>query len=147
MKKVLPILSLILFTACQQIQKMTPTEKKLVGAWKYDNVDYWPVWGSKDDITNELDHLVFQFNDDFSMTMLDTDLNESYSGIWEVNLTNVSGSDGSSNSSQELIASLSHDITGEVVQIVWENLSVTNSRINACHDHKDGYYTYRLRRN
>lgn len=147
MKKVLPLLALMFLAGCQQIQKMTPTEKKIVGEWRYDNVDFWPIWGSKDDITNELDHLVFQFSDDFTMTLLDLDLNESYSGIWEVNLTTVSGSDGSSNASQELIASLSHDATGEVIQIIWENLGVTNSRINATHDSKDGYYSYRLHRN
>jgi hypothetical protein len=147
MKKVLPIIFLILLTACQQVQKMTPTEKKLVGEWQYDNVDYWPLWGSKDDLTNEQDHLVFQFNGDFTMTMLDLDLNESYTGIWEVNITSATGSEVSSNATQELIASLSHDVTGDVVQLIWENLGVTNSRINATHDTKDGYYSYRLRRN
>jgi hypothetical protein len=147
MKKVLPILTLILLTACQQMQKMTPTERRLVGEWQYTNVDYWPNWGLKDDITNEVNHLLFQFNDDFTMTLVDPELNESYSGIWEVNIVSVAGPNNSVNSAEELIASMSNDLTGQVIQVIWENIGVTNSRIDAQHDTKEGSFIYRLRKN
>jgi hypothetical protein len=147
MKRALPFLALLFLAGCQQIQKMTPTERRLVGEWQYTNVDYWPLWGFKEDITNEVDHLLLQFNEDFTMTLVDPELNESYTGIWEVNIVSVSGPNNTVNSAEELIASASNDITGEVIQIIWENIGVTNSRIDADHDTKDGSFIYRLRKN
>jgi len=147
MKNLLPLFILVLLVSCQKTQKLTPTEKRIVGQWQYDEVNFWPRWSPKDDVTSDFDGFSFQFNDDFTVTMYDQDLNEAYTGIWEVNFVNVSNSDGTTGSDQELIASLSHDVTGEVVQIVWETLGVNNSRIYATHDTKDGCFYYHLKRN
>ncbi|MBL7897603.1 MAG: hypothetical protein JNJ99_03625 [Crocinitomicaceae bacterium] len=137
---------LFLLSSCDQSQKLTHTERKLIGQWEYDKVEYFPYWGFKENQTNEFESLQLEILKDFTITMQNSNTGEIYTGVWEVNIINLPSSNGNNMVAEEFIASLSGNISGEVIQIIWENIAVDNSRIRADHDDKQGIFNYKLRK-
>lgn len=146
MKKLfLPLFVLVLF-ACDKNAQLNHVEKKMPGSWHYTKVEYKPNFGFSQDYTDMFSDCTWQFNKDLSVTLDNDKTMESYTGVWEVNDVMVPSSDGSTIYAYELIASLSDDVSGEAMLIVWENLNVTSTKITASHNTQDGWYTYKLRK-
>lgn len=144
MKKLLPFLFLGLIVSCTT-NKPTITEKRLFGTWQFDEVEYFPWFGTKDNLTGVYENTQLTFFNDYTVVMINHATNDVYTGIWEVNIVSIPNGQNVS-SAEQMIASLSHDITGDVVQIIWENLAVTRSRIRSTHDDKEGTFQFRLRK-
>ena len=72
------------------------------------------------------------------MTYSNSETGENYTGIWEVNCT------GGQDNSSQLIASLTHDVTGEIKQIIWDSFSTTKKKICSNSSEKEGFYNYTL---
>ncbi|MBK9191552.1 MAG: hypothetical protein IPM77_08565 [Crocinitomicaceae bacterium] len=140
------LLTGLLLFSCDQSQKLTYTERKLIGEWEYDKVEYFPNWGFKENQTNEFEQYQIEILKDFTITMQNTMTGEIYSGVWEVNIISLPSSNGNSQVAEEFIASLSGNISGDVIQIIWENIAVDNSRIRADHDDKQGIFYYKLKK-
>ncbi|MBK8926875.1 MAG: hypothetical protein IPM74_13430 [Crocinitomicaceae bacterium] len=146
MKKLfLPLLTLVLLS-CNNNAQLNHIEKKMLGSWHYSKVEYKPNFGFNQNFTDTYSDITLQFNSDLTVTLSNDKTLESYSGVWEVNDVMVPSSDGSTEFCYELIASLSDDISGTAMLIIWENLNVTSSKITATHNTQDGWYTYKLRK-
>lgn len=147
MKNLVPFLLLSLLISCQQNNDLTYTEKRLVGSWFYNDVDYTPRWSFKNDITSDYFGDILTFNDDFSFMYENNVTGELYQGVWQVNLTSTanSGSNSGQNSDQ-VIASYENTGTGEIIQLVWDNFCVTKNRITAQNSVQDGYFNFELKK-
>jgi len=138
---------LILFLiSCNKEDNLTWTERRVVGSWQYDDVNFTERWKiGHEDITADYSGITLTFNDDFTMTSVNSLTGETLSGIWEINIVETYNSGtGSSAAGEQLIASLSNDLNGEVTQLIWEDFYVNKERIQTRHDDKEGYYTFRL---
>ena len=145
MKNFLPFIFLALIVSCQKADKLTYTEKRVVGSWFYTNVDFAPFWSFKKDITKDYFGQILTFNNDFSFTLENTVTNELFQGIWQVNVS--SNSNGNVNQlSNQLITSYQNTTSAEIEQLVWDNFSVTRNRINANGRDKVGSYQFDLKR-
>jgi hypothetical protein len=140
------LLSGLVLFSCDQSQKLTFTERKLIGEWEYDKVEYFPNWGIKENLSDEFANYQIEILNDFTITMQNLSTGETYSGVWEVNIINLPSSNGNSAAAEEFIASLSENTSGNVIQIIWENIGVDNSRIRATHDDKEGLFNYKLKK-
>lgn len=148
MKNILLYFSLVaLIAACQKTDKLTPTEKKVIGSWYYEAVDFRPVWGVKENLISDFNGYQFTFNSDFSVNLLNQLTNESYSGVWEINQVQSYNSTGEQGFNEQLLAALSHSLTGEPLLLVWDNLGVMSKRIRSSHTTNEGTYFYYLRKN
>lgn len=147
MKYALPLFFLFLAISCQKADQLTYTEKRVVGSWFYTNVDYTPRWSLKKDLTKDYFGQKLTFNDDFSFSLEFTQTAEVFQGVWQLNQVNTYNGNTNANSwTNQLIISYENNQTGELVQLVWDQFSVTKNRIMANNSGKDGFYCYELKR-
>jgi hypothetical protein len=146
-KSILPLLFLVSLS-CNKQDKLTWTERHVLGSWYYDEVKFTENWSiGSDNLTKDYEDITLTFYDDFTITSVNTQTGETFTGMWEINVVEVySGSDGSSTMGEELIAAMSSNSTGEVLQLIWEGLSVNKRRIRSYHNDKEGYYDFRLQK-
>lgn len=127
---------------CAKEGQLTWTEKRMLGTWTYEKVKVYDDWSiSGDRITDEYEGISITFYSDFSVEMIDLNNAQSFSGIW--NITESWSDDESSN---HLFASLQENESGELRQLILENLSVTKKRMSASFDDNHQRFNYWLRK-
>lgn len=145
MKKIILPLAFLALVSCSKDDQLTPTERNVIGAWNYEEVRFTETWSfGSDDLTAGYSDITLTFYDDFTVTTLNTQTMETQTGIWEVNLVESYDNNGGTNWGEQLIASLASDQTGEITQLIWENLAVNKRRMNCSHNNKEGWYHFRL---
>lgn len=138
---------IVVLVSCNKTSQLNYTEKRLVGSWFYTNVDFTPRWGFKKDITKDYFGQIISFSEDFTMTIEDSQQGTSFSGVWQLNQVNSYSAQSKTNSwNQQVIASYDNTQTGNIVQLVWDQISVSKNRINAQTSTDDGYYTIQLKK-
>lgn len=144
MKKFLPLIVVaLLFDSCQKTDQLTWVEKRLVGSWFYTDVDFTPRWSFRKDITKDYFGQILTFNEDFSFSLENSETGETNVGVWQANQVNGFSSN---QQSDQVIASYEMAGTGEIIQMVWDDLCVSKNRINTAYQDKDGYYQFELKR-
>lgn len=146
MKRLVPFLVLFLLVACNKEDKLTYTEKRLIGAWFYSNVDYRPNWGIKKDITKEYFGQILTFDTDFTLSLENSQTNEIFGGVWQVNQQIVNNNNNNSAFNEQVIASYTNSLTGEINQLVWDNFTIYRNRIVANYSAKEGTYYLELKK-
>ncbi|WP_070137688.1 hypothetical protein [Crocinitomix algicola] len=132
------VLGVFLFASCTKEGELNYRERKLVGTWYYETVRVSEGWSSQK-ITNDYHAVYLTFNADFSFDFRD-EINEIYgSGLWEMTETY----DGEY-ASDEIFISFNDDLTGDLYQIIFENISVTKRRVNAVYQDGSTRYNYTL---
>ena len=145
MKIVLPFIAVFLLISCNKQDQLTRTEKRLLGKWFYTNVDFKPLWGIKKDITSDYFGQTLSFENNFFMSLENTQTNELFEGVWQVNEQLVTNNqNGTIN--QQVIASYAHPTTGEITQLVWDSFTVYRNKIVANYSTKDGSYSLELKK-
>lgn len=142
MNKILLIVvaGLFVLTGCVKEGELNYTERRIVGEWYYETVRVSQGWGN-DFITDQYHSIYLRFNSDFSFNYTDDYLGMTGTGVWD--LTDTYNGEYSSD---EIFISFTDDETGELYQIVFENISVTKNRINAQFRDKNTLYTYHLQK-
>ena len=146
MKNLIPFLLAALIISCQKTDELTYTEKRVVGSWFFTNVDFYPRWSLKEDITSEYFGQKMTFKDDFSFEFQNTLTGQVSQGVWQVNQVQSFNSANSNGQwSDQLVISYS-DSTNTIIQEVWDNIYVTKNILNGDNLVKDGHYQYQLKR-
>jgi len=148
MKNLFFLFLLISMASCQKEGKLTYTEKRLIGSWFYTDVDFMERWSlKKDDVTNDYFGDILTFKNDFSFMYEDSDAGLVFEGVWQVNQVSTYNSGSNSSSMVEtLIASYKNTVTGEIIQLVWDDLWVNKTHIRSNNSDKEGHYTFELKK-
>lgn len=146
MKNLLPFLLAVFIISCQKTDELTYTEKRVVGSWFFTNVDFYPRWSLKKDITGDYFGQMMTFNDDFSFEFKNTTTGQVSEGVWQVNeIQSFNSGNNSGQWSNQIVISYT-DTTNKIIQEVWDNLYITKNMLNADNLVKDGHYQYQLKR-
>lgn len=137
---ILLLFGILAFTACQKEDNLTFTERRVVGTWNFEKVKVYDRWSfNTDEITSDYDREYITFNNDFTAIYEDLETGEIFSGVW--NLTeNNSGDYCVSN----IFASFTNDETGDLMQVIFEDISVTKKRLRAQFENKEERFNYLL---
>ena len=135
---ILFLFGLLFLSSCVKEGELNSTERRIVGTWYYETVIFSDGWGSEL-ITNQFHSIYLQFNSDFSFIYSDDVTGTTGTGVWDV----VDSYNGD-NSSNQIFISLTDDESGELSQIVFENISVTRKRMSATYQDHKTYYHYDL---
>ncbi len=130
------VLFAVILTSCNDVTLQR--ENRMVGDWEFEMVrefDQFAIVGDK--VTDEYETVLVTFFDDNTMEYQED--GTVFSGEWDLKLDN-SGEE----TDFELIAFLSNS-SGEVKQIVWDNVSIFNKKIRAIEQFDNGdWIRYRL---
>jgi hypothetical protein len=130
---VLFVAAMAFFLGSCQKEGLTNYERKILGEWEFDKVTR-----NGFEINNDFKGDFIQFNSNFSTTYLDDPTGDSYTGVWEMIIDN-SGSDDEC--SRSVFASFTHDVTGEIKQVVLNNVRRSKKRIVA--NFQEDFRSYR----
>ena len=143
MKSVLKLVGIFTFLfilSCEKEGKLNYSEKRIVGEWYYSKVKITEKGRLKTEtITDSYAGRTIEFLPNFDMEFKDEINNISYSGVWD--LISSTSDDECINT---IFASYTNDENGEIVQLVFENISVTYKKLTARFSTKNERYNYVL---
>jgi hypothetical protein len=136
----LAVLTAFLFVSCEK-DGLNYTERQIVGTWEYSKVKYTRDWSvSTSDLTLDYEDIQLTLNSDFSANSTNTFTGEAGTGLWH--LTQSYSDDDCINN---IYASFTDDVTGELSQVVFENAGISNRTIRANYHDNEGWFRYVLR--
>lgn len=132
-------LTAFLFVSCEK-DGLNYTERQIVGEWEYSKVKYTRNWSvSTSDLSLDYEDIQLNFNSDFSAKYLNAFTGETGTGLWE-----LSQSYSDDNCTNNIYASFTDDESGELSQVVFENASICNRKMQAYYSNNDGRFRFVL---
>ena len=140
---ILPLLSLILFQACNS-RLFDSTEEKLVGKWRVEKVTIYEGFVSfGNDITDQYSDLELIFTANQNLQWNRDPAAVSYSGLYTVDKDSYVDHEGYTSYQEELHVFL-ESTTGETMAQEWAQLNVTGKKLTFSYK-DDGGDRYRFR--
>jgi hypothetical protein len=136
----LAFFGLFFIASCTKQGQLTPQERRLIGTWSYTKVKFFERGKlSSDNLTNEYSNTKLTFKEDFTATFVDEESDEIYEGVWDI-VTNHTGE----TATNSLFVSLSSSFSGEVKQVIIQDICLNNKRLTGVYSSNDGVYNYVL---
>ncbi len=136
----LAFFGLFSITSCIKEGQLTPQERRLIGTWSYTKVKFFERGKlSSDNLTNKYSNTKLTFKEDFTATFVGEESDEIYEGVWDI-LTNYNGE----TTNNSLFVSLSSSFSGEVKQLIFQDICLNNKQLTANYCSNDGVYNYVL---
>jgi hypothetical protein len=126
--------------SCTKQGQLTPQERRLIGTWSYTKVKFFERGKlSSYNLTKEYSDTKLTFKEDFTATFVDEESDEMYEGVWDI-VTNQTGE----TATNSLFVSLTSSFSGEVKQVIIQDICLNNKRLTGNYSSSDGVYNYVL---
>jgi hypothetical protein len=126
--------------SCTKQGQLTPQERRLIVTWSYTKVKFFERGKlSSDNLTDEYSDTKLTFKEDFTATFVDEESDEMYEGVWDI-VTNQTGE----TATNSLFVSLTSSFSGEVKQVIIQDICLNNKRLTGNYSSSDGVYNYVL---
>jgi hypothetical protein len=136
----LAFFGLFSIASCTKQGQLTPQERRLIGTWSYTKVKFFERGKlSSDNLTDEYSDTKLTFKEDFTATFVDEESDEMYEGVWDI-VTNQT----LETATNSLFVSLTSSFSGEVKQVIIQDICLNNKRLTGNYRSSDGVYNYVL---
>jgi hypothetical protein len=136
----LAVLTAFLFVSCEK-DGLNPTERQLIGTWEYSKVKYTRNWSfTSADRSLLYEDIQLIFYTDYSAKYANTFTGETATGLWDLSQT-FTDDDCINN----IYASFTDDVTGDLRQVIFEDAGISNRTIRANYRDNEGWFRYVLR--
>jgi hypothetical protein len=136
----LAFFGLFSIASCTKQGQLTPQERRLIGTWSYTKVKFFERGKlSSDNLTDEYSDTKLTFKEDFTATFVDEESDEMYEGVWDI-VTNQTVE----TATNSLFVSLTSSFSGEVKQVIIQDICLNNKRLTGNYRSSDGVYNYVL---
>jgi hypothetical protein len=126
--------------SCTKQGQLTPQERRLIVTWSYTKVKFFERGKlSSDNLTDEYSDTKLTFKEDFTATFVDEESDEMYEGVWDI-VTNQT----LETATNSLFVSLTSSFSGEVKQVIIQDICLNNKRLTGNYRSSDGVYNYVL---
>lgn len=140
---------LLSLSACTASGSISNVEGKIIGTWKFDEVKFKPDGKfSYSDYSDGFKGSSVTFKEGGILEAYDKDLDTTASGYWYIDYYEEYDNEGDSkNTIYYMVGELNIPELNINNQLLWDELSVSNSKLNAIEkDKKGGDYKYKLKR-
>ena len=136
----LAFFGLFSIASCTKQGQLTPQERRLIGTWSYTKVKFFERGKlSSDNLTNEYSDTKLTFKEDFTAIFVDEESDEMYEGVWDI-VTNQTVE----TATNSLFVSLTSSFSGEVKQVIIQDICLNNKRLTGNYRSSDGVCNYML---
>lgn len=138
---------LLTLSACNASGSVSNYESKIIGTWKFDEVKFRPNGkNSYSDYSDGFRGSTVTFKEGGILEAYDKDLDTTASGYWYIDYYEEYDSDDESNNTiYYMVGTLDIPELNVYSDLLWDELSVSNSKLNAIEkDKNSGRYRYKL---
>ena len=137
--QILVIFMAFLSISCEK-DGLSYEERKLVGTWEYTKVKFTKKWSIKtSDLSSDYRDYELKLREDFTAKYIDFQTGDNYTGLWD--LSQICTDEDVVTT---VFISLSNDVSGEVMQLIFENATLSKRFLRGVYQSKEGQYRYVL---
>lgn len=140
---------LLSFSSCTASGSISNVEGKIIGTWEFDEVGFKPDGKSSySDYSDGFQGSSMTFKEGGILEAYDKDLDTTASGFWYIDYyEEYDNEDDTKKTIYYMVGTLDIPELDIYNDLLWDELSVSNSKLNAIEkDKKGGRYRYKLKR-
>ncbi|PHR29600.1 MAG: hypothetical protein COA38_11290 [Fluviicola sp.] len=140
---------LLSLSSCTASGSISNVEGKIIGTWEFDKVEFKPDGKSSySDYSDGFQGSSMTFKEGGILEAYDKDLDTTASGFWYIDYyEEYDNDDDTKKTIYYMVGTLDIPELDIYTDLLWDELSVSNSKLNAIEkDKKGGRYRYKLKR-
>ena len=140
---------LLSLSSCTASGSVSNVEGKIIGTWEFDKVEFKPDGKSSySDYSDGFQGSSMTFKEGGILEAYDKDLDTTASGFWYIDYyEEYDNDDDTKKTIYYMVGTLDIPELDIYTDLLWDELSVSNSKLNAIEkDKKGGRYRYKLKR-